>query len=435
MNEKNKKAILSIIFLIIVSVLLLVGCSPAFSDSAANSECQTSGQAVSTQDTEQSGNEEKTTASTTEATDTAFGELPREVDDIEALLEQMTVQEKVGQLFIIRPDSLDSSQTPEQVNDSSATGVTELSAAMTDMLKNYPVGGIAMFGKNIVDEEQLITFIASLQNTSCIPLLIAVDEEGGSVARLANHAAFDLPKYESAASVGATGKQSEALSMGNTIGSYLNRYGFNMDFAPVADVNTNPDNTVIGNRAFSSSGKIAAEMVNAMAQGLKEQQIIPVFKHFPGHGDTAEDSHSGLAVNYKTKAEMENCEWLPYESLTAADCVMVGHIATPNITGDFTPATMSSEIVNTILRNRLGFDGVVITDSLEMRAITNEYDAGEAAIKALEAGCDILLGPENFKEAFEAVVNAVESGTISEERIDESVYRILSLKQRYGLLT
>lgn len=420
--KNNKKAILSIISLTIVSVFLLVGCSPAVSDPTADPEHQASGQA---KNAERSGSEETTAASTTEATDTTFGELPQEVDEIEVLIEQMTVREKVGQLFIIRPDSL----------DPSAAGVTELSAAMTDMLKNYPAGGIAMFGKNIVDEEQIITFIESLQNTSIIPLLIAVDEEGGSVARLANNDAFDLPKYESAASVGATGKSSEALSMGNTIGSYLNRCGFNMDFAPVADVNTNPDNTVIGNRAFSSNGKIAAEMANAMAQGLKEQQIIPVFKHFPGHGDTTEDSHSELAVNYKTKAEMESCEWLPYESLTAADCVMVGHIAAPNITGDFTPADMSSEIVNTILRDQLGFDGVVITDSLEMGAITNEYNAGEAAIKALEAGCDILLGPENFKEAFEAIVNAVESGTISEERIDESVYRILSLKQRYGLLT
>lgn len=431
----HKKAILSIISIIIVSVFLLVGCSPAVSDSTANSESQTSGQATSTQDTEQSGTEETTAASSTDETESTSGETPPEVDEIEVLIEQMTLREKVGQLFIIRPDSLDSSQTPEQVNDSSASGVTELSAAMADMLKNYPVGGIAMFGKNIVDEQQLITFISSLQDASSIPLLMAVDEEGGLVARLANHAAFDLPKYESAASVGATAKPSEALAMGNTIGSYLYRYGFNMDFAPVADVNTNPDNPVIGNRAFSSNGTVAAEMANAMAQGLKEQQIIPVFKHFPGHGDTAEDSHSGLAVNNKTKAEMESCEWLPYESLTAADCVMVGHIATPNITGDSTPATMSSEIVNTILRGQLGFDGVVMTDSLAMGAITNEYDAGEAAIKALKAGCDILLGPENFKEAFEAVVNAVENGTISEERIDESVYRILSLKQRYGLLT
>ncbi len=433
--KNSKKLILSVISLAIVPAFLLVGCSPAVSDSTAHSEYQTSGQATSAQDTEQSGNQETPAASTTEATEATSGKLPQQVDEIEILIEQMTVREKVGQLFIIRPDSLDLSQTPEQVNDSSATGVTELSATMTDMLKDYPVGGIAMFGKNIVDEEQLIAFIASLQNTSSIPLLIAVDEEGGLVARLANHPAFDLPKYGSAASVGATGNPSEALSMGNTIGSYLNRYGFNMDFAPVADVNTNPDNTVIGNRAFSSNGKIAAEMANAMAQGLKEQQIIPVFKHFPGHGDTAEDSHSGLAVNDKTKAQMESCEWLPYESLTVADCVMVGHIATPNITGDYTPATMSSEIVNTILRDQLGFDGVVITDSLEMGAVTNEYDAQEAAIKALEAGCDILLEPENFKQAFEAVVTAVESGTIREERIDESVYRILSLKQRYGLLT
>ena len=140
------------------------------------------------------------------------------------------------------------------------------------------------------------------------------------------------------------------------------------------------------------------------------------------------------AISYKTKDEMAGCEWLPYESLTDGDCIMVGHIATPNITGELTPATMSDEIITGILRQQLKFDGVVITDSLAMGAITNEYNSGEAAIAVIKAGCDILLGPEDFREAFEAVVIAVENGMISEERIDESVYRILSLKKEYGCL-
>lgn len=359
---------------------------------------------------------------------------PDEISETDAILDQMTLREKVGQLFIIRPDSLDPAQTSEQVNTAAAAAATELTEPMADTLHDYPVGGIILFGKNIENAEQLTGFIAALQQASDIPLFMAVDEEGGSVARLGNHPAFPVPQYESAAAVGKSGDPSDALAMGSTIGEYLRQYGFNMDFAPVADVNTNPQNPVIGNRAFSSDAAIAAQMANAMADGLKEQQIIPVFKHFPGHGDTAEDSHSKIAISYKTQEEMQACEWLPYESLTAEDCVMVGHIAAPNITGDLTPASMSGEIVTGILRQQLGFDGLVITDSLAMGAVINEYDSAEAAIRAIEAGCDILLGPENFQEAFDAVLTAVETGRISEQRIDESVCRILTQKKTYGLL-
>jgi len=377
-----------------------------------------------------------TTVSSTqpEATEPPTTEAPTEPDPLEVMLQQMTLREKVGQLFIIRADALDLTQTPEQIIDPSAHGVTELSEEMEAVLKAYPVGGIALFRKNIVDEKQLETLMGALQSTGEIPLFMAVDEEGGLVARLANHPAFDLPKYASAAAVGKSGASGDALEMGASIGAYLYRYGFNMDFAPVADVNTNPNNPVIGNRAFSSDAATASEMAKAMAQGLKGEGIIPVFKHFPGHGDTKEDSHGGIAVSYKTKEEMEACEWLPYEGLTHRDCVMIGHIATPNITGDLTPATLSAAIVTDVLRGQLGFAGIVITDSLAMGAITENYTSGEAAVGALKAGCDILLGPEELREAFDAVVAAVEDGTLSEDMLNERVYRILQLKEEYGLL-
>ena len=213
-------------------------------------------------------------------------------------LVQMTLEEKVGQLFIIRPDALDLTQTPEQIKDPYAEGVTELSSAMADVLYKYPVGGIALFGKNISTPQQMSGFIDALQNAGGIPLFMAVDEEGGRVARIANSSAFDVAKYSSAADVGASGDTTAAEDMGETIGAYLREYGFNMDFAPVADVYSNPDNAVIGDRAFSSDAGTAAQMAKAMADGLKQQQIIPTFKHFPGHGDTAEDSHNGIAVNY-----------------------------------------------------------------------------------------------------------------------------------------
>lgn len=348
-------------------------------------------------------------------------------DEVELILQKMTLREKVGQLFIIRPDAL---ELP-----TSTGGVTELSNTMANTLDNYPVGGIIMFGRNISTPGQITKFINNLQNASNIPLFMAVDEEGGLVARLANNAAFDVQKYKSAAAVGESGDTTAAKNMGTTIGTYLRRYGFNLDFAPVADVNSNPNNTVIGNRAFSSDADVAANMAKAMAEGLKQQQIIPTFKHFPGHGDTAEDSHNGIAVSYKSKEEMEVCEWLPYKSLSTRDCVMVGHVATPKITGNLTPASMSDEIVNGVLRQQLNLkNNVVITDALEMGAITNEYTAAEAAVNAIKAGCDILLCPDNLQETFEAVIEAVKNGTISEKRINESVYRILLLKQTYGLL-
>lgn len=369
-----------------------------------------------------------------EETDNYSEELSKKDDGIEQILQQMTLREKIGQLFIIRPDELDLSKTTEQIGDSDNEGVTELSSDMAEELKKYPVGGIVMFGKNISTPKQITEFIDELQNASNIPLFIAVDEEGGRVARLANNSNFNATKYKSASSVGESGDTEATKDMGVKIGTYLHQYGFNMDFAPVADVNSNPKNTVIGNRAFSSDADVVTKMSKAMAEGLKSQKVIPTFKHFPGHGDTAEDSHKGIAVSYKEKEEMEACEWLPYKNLSNDDCVMVGHIATPKITGNMTPASMSYGTVNDVLRKQLSFKGVVITDSLEMGAITNDYTSAEAAINAIEAGCDILLCPSNLEEAFEAVIEATKNGTISEERINESVYRILSLKQTYAIL-
>ena len=422
----NRWIKISVAALIVLSIF--TGCSLTTPETT-NSETQK--EETSVPEAEPSQAETKPSVSEPSQAET---EPSQTEDEIELILQRMTLREKVGQLFIIRPDALDVSQTTEQIEASSADGVTELSSAMVAMLDDYPVGGIVMFGKNISTPGQITEFINNLQNAGNTPLFMAVDEEGGLVARLANNAAFDVRKYKSATAVGESGGTTAAMDMGATIGTYLRRYGFNLDFAPVADVNSNPNNTVIGNRAFSSDANIAANMAKAMAEGLKQQQIIPTFKHFPGHGDTAEDSHNGIAVSYKSKQEMEICEWLPYESLTTRDCVMVGHIATPEITGNLTPASMSYEIVNGILREQLNFDGVVITDSLEMGAITDEYTAAEAAVSAIKAGCDILLCPDNLQETFEAVIEAVENGTISEERINESVYRILLLKQTYGLL-
>lgn len=359
---------------------------------------------------------------------------PVQTWDVESLMAGMSLREKVGQLFLVRPDALDPAQTQEEIDDSDAPGVKELTPAMEEMLKKYPVGGVVLFGKNLSSPRQVTAFNQALQEARSIPLFIGVDEEGGSVARLANHPGFDLPQYESAGAVGATGDPENAREMGQVIGGYLNEYGFNLDFAPVADVNTNPQNPVIGDRAFSSQPRQAAQMATAMAEGLTQEGIIPVFKHFPGHGDTAEDSHSGIAVTYKTAQEMESCEWIPFSQVPEGAWVMVGHIAAPEITGDLTPASLSPALVTGVLREQLGFEGLVVTDSLAMGAITLEYTPGQAALEALNAGCDLLLMPAGLEEAFEAVVTAVENGTLSQERLDQSVERILEYKLEYGLL-
>lgn len=365
---------------------------------------------------------------------------PVQTDSVEALLASMTLREKVGQLFMVRPDALDPDLPQSVIDDDKAEGVQQLSDAMRQTLRQYPVGGICQFGKNIADPEQITRFNADLQAASEIPLLIAVDEEGGRVARLARNPAFSLPQYESALAVGQTGNLQTAMQMGETIGGYLRKYGFTMDFAPVADVWSNPENTVIGDRAFSRDAATAAKMANAMADGLRKQGILPTFKHFPGHGDTAQDSHDGLAYTYRTAEEMRQCEWLPFlqgaqgkadEHLSA---VMVGHIAVPALDATDTPASLSAVIVTDLLRREFpnGQDLLIATDSLAMGAITGQYTPGQACVQALQAGCDVLLMPNGLSEAFDTVLTAVQDGTVSEERLDESVARILRYKQQYA---
>ena len=343
--------------------------------------------------------------------------------------DMLTLEQKVGQLFIVRPDALDLTLSQETINDAHADGVTAVTNDMRKTLQQYPVGGICQFGKNIESPSQLARFNADLQAASATPLLIAVDEEGGLIARLANNDAFNLPRYASAAAVGASGDPADAREMGQTIGSYLKTYGFNMDFAPDADVNTNPDNPIIGERAFSSDAATAAQMAAAAADGLRENGILPTLKHFPGHGDTAEDSHTDLAVTYKTREELENCELLPFAADTGLHAVMVGHIAAPNVTGDMTPATLSPTLIGMIPDAE---NALIVTDSLAMDAITAAYTPGEAAVLAIQAGCDVLLMPSSLQEAYAAVLDAVQNGTITEARLDKSVNKILHYKEVYA---
>ena len=348
------------------------------------------------------------------------------VPDVEERLQEMSLREKVGQLFCLRPEALDTTIHYESSAELPAFSLQEVNARMQALAADYPAGGITLFAHNIQSPEQLKAFVADLKALPGAPLL-SIDEEGGRVARLGNHPAFDLPKYESMA---AFGSPRQVYRAARTIGKYLAHYGFDVDFAPVADVNTNPQNIVIGNRAFSDRPKDAARKVKAYVKGLRKAGVLSCLKHFPGHGDTQADTHFGYAVSGKSWEEMLSCEMIPFKAGIAAGAplVMTAHISAPAVTGSEVPSTLSPVILQEKLRGELGFDGVIVTDAMEMGAIARQYPVDEACVLALEAGVDMLLCVKDYPAAFDAVLAAVESGRLSEERIDASVRRILRLK-------
>ena len=239
---------------------------------------------------------------------------PPSPDEVEAQLQKMTLREKVGQLFYVRPECLDTTihfNLPSGV-DVSADDIKEIklqavNATMQGVNEKYPVGGIILYAHNIENEAQLARFIQQIRALKGSPLL-CIDEEGGRVARIGNNANFHVEKFESMGTIGATGNPQNAYHCGKTIGTYLQRYGFDIDFAPVADVNTNPENIVIGARAFSDDPEVAAPMVTNYLQGLKDAGVTGGIKHFPGHGDTKADTHFGYAQSLKTWEQMKSCE-------------------------------------------------------------------------------------------------------------------------------
>ena len=349
--------------------------------------------------------------------------------EVEAMLKKMTLREKVGQMFFVRVESLDPSIEWTTYDDLANLKNQEITMKMRKVNHDYPVGGIILYAWNIEDETQLASIIKQVRSLNGSPLL-CIDEEGGRVSRIANNPNFHVKKYESMAAIGATGDPKNAYECGNTIGTYLKRYDFDIDFAPVADVNTNPDNIIIGPRAFSDDPAVAVPMVTNYLQGLKDAGITGCIKHFPGHGDTTNDTHSGYVQSLKTWDEMNQCEMVTFRAGIQWGCqlIMTAHIAVPNVTGTNIPSTLSSVVLQDKLRGELGYQNIIITDGMEMGAITMHYTSGEAAVGSIKAGVDIVLGPRDFTEAFDAVIAAVNNGTLSEERINQSVRRILTLR-------
>ena len=353
-------------------------------------------------------------------------------DEIEAQLKNMTLKEKIGQMFYVRLESLDTTIHWKTYADLQENPMHDLNKTIRDVNAKYPIGGLILYAWNIKDKPQLAKLISDIRALNGKPLL-CIDEEGGRIARIAKNENFDVEVIGPMADIGKTGDPKNAYHAGNVIGTYLTKYGFDIDFAPVADVNTNPDNIIIGDRAFSDKPEVAAPMVVSYLQGLKNAGVTGCVKHFPGHGDTKTDTHFGYASTQKTWAEMLQCEMVTFKAGIDWGCqlIMTAHIGTPNVTGSDVPATMSSVILQDKLRGELGYQNIIITDGMEMGAITTQYSSEEAAVNSIKAGVDIVLGPKNFVPAFEAVLKAVEEGTITEERINQSVRRILKMKKQH----
>ena len=367
--------------------------------------------------TESGTTTEEQTADSQETTEVTEEEKPSLVDET---LAGMTLHEKVCQMMFVTPEEL----TGED-------GVTVAGDATRQALENYPVGGIVYFAKNLESQDQVKEMIDNSQKYSSIGLFVATDEEGGVVNRLMDTVGTT---YIGSMYYYKDDGDETAYENAYTIANDMSALGFNLDFAPVADVWSNPDNTVIGERAYSDDYAQAAELVGNAVKGFNDGGVMCTLKHFPGHGDTAEDSHYSSAYVHRTKEEIMADEMQPFRSgiEAGAEFVMVGHLIVPDI--DEVPATLSYKIATGILRDELKFEGVAITDSFEMESIADNYSVDDAVVMSVKAGMDMILQPKDMASAVNSIEQAVADGELSEDRIDESVRRILTLKESRGLL-
>lgn len=340
----------------------------------------------------------------------------------ELKLADMDLHSKVCQMFIV---------TPEQL--SGYDSVTVCDEWMQECYDAYPVGGFILFDQNVADADQLKALNKGLMElTGDIGAFISVDEEGGSISRvqwkLSSEPVGDMAVY------GELNDRDEAFMAGAAIGSDLRKYGFNLDFAPVADVNINPDNE-LGSRIFSTDPEIVSEMSAAVSDGLHSAGICSTLKHFPGLGAGGANTHYGSVWMDRSFEELKETEFKAFKGgiEAGADFMLIGHQIVSGA-GDELPADLSHKVTTDWLRDELGFRGLAITDSHSMGAIAYNYSAGEAAVMAVEAGIDVILMPYDTADAVNGVEEAVRSGKISEERIDDSVLRILQKKDKMGLL-
>ncbi|MCL1967195.1 MAG: glycoside hydrolase family 3 protein [Fibromonadales bacterium] len=330
-------------------------------------------------------------------------------------LSQLTIEEKIGQLLMIR--------LPWKAK--------EVGPNVRELMKDVPVSGIALFSDNMESAEQIQKLIKDLQALARLPLFIAIDEEGGRVSRVGKfYGKATPPAYE----IGKKGDTAVASATARVIAQRLTKLGINMNFAPIADIWSNPDNTVIGNRAFGKKPDIVGEMVEATVRGFASEGVLSVTKHFPGHGDTKEDSHNQLAIYPHERGRFDQMEALPFikASKAGTDGIMVGHIITPAFKeSDSIPVTFSIFWLQDILRREIGFDGLIITDGLDMRALTDNYATAQIVLGTFLAGADILLMPGNPRMAYQILLDGYNSGLFDENRLNQSLRRILRAKGKW----
>ena len=366
---------------------------------------------------------------------------------IRSVVSNMTTQQKVAQMI------MPALRTWGSGDD--AVPATTLSDEQKAVLMKYSFGGVIIFGQNIEEAGQTTQLISSMQEANAMggavsSLLVSIDQEGGYITRLST--GTSMPGNMA---IAATGDPDNAYLAGDVIGSELSVQGINVDFAPVMDVNNNPSNPIIGVRSFSDDPRIVSQYGARFIDGLHNNHVMVALKHFPGHGDTDTDSHTGLPLIEKTYDQLKNLELIPFTQVaSSADFVMTAHIQYPNIeTGTYTsistgeevylPATLSKTILTDILRKDIGFEGVIVTDAMEMDAIASHFDPMDAARLAINAGANMLLipvdisSPDDIKELddyINGIVAEIDNGLISMDCVNDSVYRILKAKSKYGLM-
>ena len=329
---------------------------------------------------------------------------------VEQMLESMTIEEKIAQMLIIYHKG-------DVVDD-----------VLVSEIENVKPGGFILFANNISTYEKTKTFVDTLQNHSEIPMVITIDQEGGSVQRmkaLTDPEATVIPEMYT---LGTTNDEKLAYDVGRVMAEEMRTIGVNVVFGPVVDIASDVKQSFMGKRCFGSTPDVVSKMALGLAKGMEDNHIIATYKHFPGHGDTKTDSHTSLPIIRKGLKELQGEELIPFQNAIdgGAKMIMIGHIALPELTGDYTPASLSKEIVTDLLKTEMGYNGLVVTDALNMGALTNAYSNEEIYVKAIEAGVDLLLMPHDAAEAIKCIKEHV-----PESRIDESVRKILRFKCTY----
>lgn len=348
-------------------------------------------------------------SSVKESTPVEFEKRIIKMDKIDTILESMSLEEKISQMLILEYDS-------DYVDD-----------GLKSFLNNTPPGGFILMKGSITTYENTRKFVSDLKGNSKIPLIISIDEEGGSVQRLNYLLDVKPTNIPFMYNIGLANNSDLAYNVGKLIAEEVRTIGVNVDFAPVLDIYSNPNNVVIGKRSFGSNVEIVSNLGISFTKGLEDNGVIGVYKHFPGHGDTSVDSHISLPIINKSIDDLKKLEFVPFENSIkkGAKMIMIGHISLPQITGDNTPASLSKSVID-ILKNDLNYNGLIVTDALNMGAVTENYSNEEIYIKAIEAGNDLLLIPSDGVNTIDIIKDRV-----SIDRINESVRKILKFKYDY----